>query len=81
MKGLYKGILFPLISAGALNSVYFGVYSAFLNEFQTKRGYEKVYVTNYGYLQDNFVAGTIAGAVQIYFTKYKLQMLFKITLS
>lgn len=61
---MYKGILFPLLCSGLLNSLYFGVYSTCLKKFQGAREYEKVYITNHGFIQDNFVAGTIAGFAQ-----------------
>ncbi|XP_058790029.1 solute carrier family 25 member 45 [Phymastichus coffea] len=68
VRGLYKGMLFPLLGSGLLNSVYFGVYDVFLKEFQSLRGYAKVHPTNAGWMQDLFIAGSIGGAAQALIT-------------
>ncbi|XP_054264738.1 solute carrier family 25 member 45 isoform X1 [Macrosteles quadrilineatus] len=41
VKGYYKGMMFPLLSAGALNSIFFGVYGNTLRELQSLRGVEQ----------------------------------------
>ena len=56
--GFFRGLAFPLVSYGVVNSVYFGVYGNVLkwihNDPTTQPGYKDV-----------FVAGCIGGAVQL----------------
>ncbi|XP_008206663.1 solute carrier family 25 member 45 isoform X3 [Nasonia vitripennis] len=66
--GLYKGMLFPLVCSGCLNSIYFGVYDIFLRHLQSLRGNSKVLPTNTGWLQDLFIAGIIGGTAQALIT-------------
>uniref|UniRef100_A0A1B6LR99 Mitochondrial carrier protein n=1 Tax=Graphocephala atropunctata TaxID=36148 RepID=A0A1B6LR99_9HEMI len=37
-RGLFKGMMFPLLTAGALNALYFGVYGNMMRELQMWRG-------------------------------------------
>ncbi|XP_046688394.1 solute carrier family 25 member 45 isoform X3 [Homalodisca vitripennis] len=38
VRGFYKGMMFPLLTAGALNSLYFGVYGNMMRELHLLRG-------------------------------------------
>ncbi|XP_033217503.1 solute carrier family 25 member 45-like [Belonocnema kinseyi] len=66
LKGLYKGMLFPLLCSGTLNSAFFGIYAICLSSLQSSRGHSPTYVlpTNSGYYYDNFIAGCAGGVAQ-----------------
>lgn len=66
LKGFYKGMLFPLLCSGTLNSAFFGFYAICLGSLQSSRGHSPNYVlpTNSGYYYDNFIAGCVGGVAQ-----------------
>lgn len=66
--GFYKGMMFPLVSAGILNSVFFGVYGNSLRVLQLLRGNDPRKIIPQGFTEtiyrDTFIAGCIGGVVQ-----------------
>ena len=58
LLGFYKGMCFPLVSVGMLNSVFFGVYDNVRTKFAAGRRDGKA--THF----DTFLAGAIGGGVQ-----------------
>ncbi|XP_043272250.1 solute carrier family 25 member 45, partial [Venturia canescens] len=66
IRGFYKGMMFPLVSAGCLNSVFFGVYGNSLRVLQLSRGNDpgKIVPQDVTVYKDTFIAGCIAGVVQ-----------------
>ena len=38
VKGLFKGMMYPMVSAGLLNSLFFGVYGVSLRAMTSLRG-------------------------------------------
>ncbi|XP_046402450.1 solute carrier family 25 member 45-like isoform X2 [Ischnura elegans] len=69
----YKGLLFPLLSAGILNSVFFGVYGYSLKNIP--RTNEEVPVNSfftahgrYHTLRETFLCGCIGGVAQVFIT-------------
>ena len=36
MRGFFKGMLYPVITAGAINSVFFGVYGVCMDKMKVK---------------------------------------------
>ena len=59
-RGLFKGLAFPLVSAGAVNSVFFGVYSSCLRWLDGGRG-----GSGEPSLRHVAVAGGLGGVVQL----------------
>ncbi len=57
VRGFFRGLGFPVLSYGVVNSIYFGVYGNALRRFSS--GVDK---PSYGHV---FVAGGIGGAAQI----------------
>jgi len=57
-RGFFKGMLYPIVSNGAINSIFFGVYGSLLPKLQRgdKEGVDYLSV---------FLAGTVGGAVQL----------------
>ena len=66
LAGFYKGMLFPLVSAGMLNSVFFGVYGKTLRALQISRGYDpkKTIPESITLYEDTFIAGCFGGVIQ-----------------
>nr|CAD7261222.1 unnamed protein product [Timema shepardi] len=72
VRGFYRGLGFPLLTAGALNSIFFGVYGNCLSHIQQSRGYENTRRTsseggicNKHWHLDVWLAGSVAGFVQL----------------
>nr|CAD7438346.1 unnamed protein product [Timema bartmani] len=72
VRGFYRGLGFPLLTAGALNSIFFGVYGNCLSHIQQLRGYENTRrtsseggVCNKHWYLDVWLAGSVAGFVQL----------------
>nr|CAD7570135.1 unnamed protein product [Timema californicum] len=72
VRGFYRGLGFPLLTAGALNSIFFGVYGNCLSHIQQSRGYENTRrtsseggVCNKHWHLDVWLAGSVAGFVQL----------------
>ncbi|KAL7301441.1 hypothetical protein TKK_0005882 [Trichogramma kaykai] len=80
IRGFYRGMIFPLLGSGYLNSLYFGICDMSMNYLQRSRGHTRIMPTNSGWMQDLFVAGCAAGAVQTLITgptefiKIRMQM-------
>ncbi|XP_011496476.1 PREDICTED: solute carrier family 25 member 45 [Ceratosolen solmsi marchali] len=66
IQGMYKGILFPLLCSGCLNSMYFGAYEISMKSLQTIHGNEKIHPTNAYWMRDLFIAGCIGGFAQAF---------------
>ncbi|XP_014674392.1 PREDICTED: solute carrier family 25 member 45-like [Priapulus caudatus] len=77
IPGFFKGILFPLLSIGAMNSVYFGIYTSTLRRLNTLKYGEKSLDPSY---TDIYLAGCAGGIGQLFITcptdlvKIKLQI-------
>lgn len=67
VHGLYRGMLFPLVCSGTLNSVFFGVYGYCLRNLQELRGHPQDFnmPTTSGWYWDTFLGGCIGGFVQV----------------
>ena len=61
-RGFYKGMGFPLLAAGALNSVFFGVYGTSLRALE-KHNKSADIDANKGY--NIFIAGVVGGIATI----------------
>ena len=46
LSGFFKGMYYPLLSAGALNSLFFGVYGVTLRAMTENREDKSFYVAN-----------------------------------
>jgi hypothetical protein len=67
LYGFYKGMGFPLLTAGALNSIFFGVYGNCLRALENchkRHDPENSDVSKYWYM-NVFMAGVGAGTVQV----------------
>lgn len=67
LHGFYKGMGFPLLTAGVMNSVFFGVYGnclRALDNFHKRQDPENNDVSKYWYT-NVFFAGVCAGTVQV----------------
>ncbi|PSN34246.1 Solute carrier family 25 member 45 [Blattella germanica] len=60
--GFYKGMTFPFLTAGAMNSLFFGVYGMCLRSLEKNNRQESSEKTKYKEKESNiFIAGTIGG--------------------
>ncbi|XP_012271977.1 solute carrier family 25 member 45 [Orussus abietinus] len=68
ISGLYRGMLFPLLTSGLMNSIFFGVYASSLRFLQKLRGNGDVQIfpTSKGYHWDTLTAGCLGGLVQVF---------------
>ncbi|KAJ8673183.1 hypothetical protein QAD02_004445 [Eretmocerus hayati] len=66
--GFFRGMLFPLIGAGGLNSLYFGTIDAYLGQLDLQKDHISVYPQNNDWMQNLFIAGSIGGAAQTLIT-------------
>lgn len=57
-KGIYRGMMFPLVSYGFVNSVFFGVYGNTIKFFEPDHNITPTYLQVYN-------AGCVAGTVQL----------------
>jgi len=57
-RGFFKGMLYPIVSNGAINSIFFGVYGSLLPRLQTGSKESVDYLSV-------FLAGTLGGAAQL----------------
>ncbi|XP_055616305.1 solute carrier family 25 member 45 isoform X2 [Toxorhynchites rutilus septentrionalis] len=63
LKGFYKGMFFPLVSSGTLNSIVFAVYGAQLRKLQSYCRNDKEREKRWQ--RHVMIAGSIAGAAQV----------------
>ena len=61
--GFYKGMAFPLLSVGVLNSIFFGVYGNTLRYISEKKHGDKNAKPSY---MDVFLVAGFAGGVQAF---------------
>lgn len=57
IHGFYKGMLFPLVSTGPLNALFFGVYGTCLRYLRHNDGMERIDMSNPSAMMDSFNAG------------------------
>ncbi|XP_054726514.1 solute carrier family 25 member 45 isoform X2 [Anastrepha obliqua] len=62
LNGFYRGMLFPFVTTGAINSILFGIYGNHLR--QLRRVCHSDYQREQLEYQNMFIAGSIAGFVQ-----------------
>lgn len=62
INGFYRGMLFPLMSTGAINSILFGIYGNHLR--QLRRVCHSDYQREQLEYHNMFMAGSVAGFVQ-----------------
>ncbi|XP_048508893.1 solute carrier family 25 member 45 isoform X3 [Athalia rosae] len=67
VHGFYKGMLFPLLCSGTLNSVFFGIYAYCVKNMQELRGHPPNWnlPTTSGWYLDTFLGGCVGGLVQV----------------
>ena len=59
-RGFFKGMWYPILSAGAMNSMFFGVYGTTLKLIEKSDA-----LSNSGQYTKTFVAGCAGGAAQL----------------
>lgn len=57
IRGFYKGMLFPLLTTGVLNAVFFGCYGNCMRMFSKSETTERVNVDDPQYLSHVFYSG------------------------
>ncbi|XP_022904505.2 solute carrier family 25 member 45-like isoform X2 [Onthophagus taurus] len=67
VRGFFKGMLFPLLTTGPINSIFFGFYGNTLHILEEGR-YAKSPSDDPRYLQNVFVAGCTGGFATVFFT-------------
>jgi len=64
LLGFYKGMSFPVLSAGVMNSLFFGVYGTSLRQMQSLLNND-VRAESEADLSTVFLAGCLGGAAQL----------------